>query len=143
MNKRILWVDDDYYAIQGLLRPIEKEGFQLDIALSALDAYNRAKDKEIYDLIIVDLIIPISNEAPAPDFMREWGDTENYEFIGVGLIKWLINEMKVKCPVAILSVVCDPISKCRLEKLGLAGSIQKSDLLPAGLKSELYKFMKI
>lgn len=142
MNNRILWIDDDYYAIQGLFRPIEKEGYKIDVALSALDGYRKAQKWQGYDLIVVDLIIPISQEETAPEPVKSWDNQEDYGYVGIGLIKWLLSEIKPDCPIIILSVVPDPITAYGLEELGLAGYIRKSGLLPTNLKSELMGILK-
>jgi CheY-like chemotaxis protein len=139
MTKKILWIDDDFYAIQGLLRPIQKEGYKVDVALSALDGYRKAQHWKDYDLIVVDLILPISQEETAPDIVKSWDSQEKYRFVGLGLINWLLKELQAKCPVMILSVVANPISTYGLEHLGLAGCIRKSGLLPLELKEELIK----
>lgn len=143
MNKKILWIDDDYYAIQGLFRPIEKEGFKLEVAISALDGYRKAHKWKDYDLIVVDLIIPIAQQQEtAPDIVNNWDNVNEHEYVGIGLAKWLLKDMKVTCPVLILSVVPDPVSTYKLENLGLAGHIQKSGLLPSTLKDELLKIIQ-
>jgi len=143
MNKKILWVDDDYYSIQGLFRPIEKDGFQLDVAISALEAYQKAKNWKEYVLIVVDLIMPISQQQEnIPDIVRGWENETQYDFVGIGLATWLLRDMKVKCPVLILSIVPNPVLRYNLDKLGLAGYIQKSGLLPSRLKEEVYQVLK-
>ncbi len=142
MNKNILWIDDDYYAIQGLFRPIENEGYKLDKATSALDGYRKSQNWAIYDLIVVDLIIPISQEETAPDIVKNWDNKEEYDHVGLGLAKWLLKDIQVKCPVLILSVVPNPISTYKLEGLGLAGYILKSGLLPSRLKNELFNIIQ-
>jgi len=142
MKKRILWIDDDYYSIQGLFRPIEKEGYKVDVALSAFDGYQKAQKWQDYDLIVVDLIIPISREESAPAIVKGWNNKEEYEHVGLGLAKWLLDDAQAKCPVLILSVVPDPISLFKMEKLGLAGYVRKDGLLPSKLKNELLSAMQ-
>jgi len=142
MTKRILWIDDDYYAIQGLFRPIEKAGYNIDVATSAFDGYIKAQNWKNYDLIVVDLIIPISEEDTVPDVVKNWEKEEKYDCVGIGLASWLLLELYVTCPVIILSVISDPILKYKLENLGLAGSIRKSGLLPTDLKNEIFKILK-
>ena len=142
MNKQILWIEDDYFAIQGLFRPVEKDGYKFDTAFTALDAYRKAQNWKNYDLIVVDLIIPISQGEIVPDIVKSWDDTEVYEYVGIGLIKWLMTEVQAKCPVVILSVVPDPIATYKIEDFGISGYIQKSGLLPSSLKIEISEFIK-
>lgn len=141
MNKRILWIDDDYYAIQGLFRPLEKEGYKVDGALSVLDAYNKAQNWKIYDLIIVDLIFSTSEEGSMPSIVKSWENQDEYAYVGIGLVKWLLQSLHVECPVIVLSVVLDPIAEYNLKNLGLAGYIRKAGLLPTTLKDEIFKFL--
>ena len=121
MNKKILWVDDDYYAIKGLFRPLELIDFRIVPAISALDGYRKAQNWQEYDIIVVDLIIPISQEQEtAPEIVKNWGDETENKHVGVGIVKWLVKTLNVTCPVVILSVVRDPIKSYGLEKLGLS-----------------------
>jgi CheY-like chemotaxis protein len=142
VNKKILWIDDDYYAIQGLFRPIQKEGYLLDEAISALDGYHKAKNWEKYDLIVVDLILPISQEETAPQLVKNWDNEDEHKYVGIGLAKWLLRDVGAKCPVVLLSVVADPISTYNLQDLGLAGCIRKSGLLPSKLMDDLLSIME-
>ena len=59
------------------------------------------------------------------------------------MVKWLMMELKVECPVLILSVVRDPISTFELQDLGLAGSLLKRGLLPSEVKKEVYRVLGI
>ncbi|MCC6500579.1 MAG: response regulator [Anaerolineales bacterium] len=143
MKNKILWIDDDYYTIQGLFRPIEEVGYKLDIALSAFDGYKKAQKWQDYDLIVVDLILPISQEESAPEIVLNWNNQERYAYVGVGLVEWLLKDLKVNCPVVILSVVPDPISTFKLDDWGITNCIRKSGLLPTTLKDELSKHLNI
>lgn len=141
MNKHILWVEDDYFAIKGLVRPLEREGFEIDVARSATEAFQKAQNWQAYDLILVDLILPLSNDpGPVPEEVRSW---DNEQYVGLGIVKWLKQELKVTCPVLILSVVRQPISKFHLEGLGLAGHLPKRGLLPHRVKEEVLGLLGI
>lgn len=141
MTKRILWIDDDYYAIKGLFRPLEKAGYNVDVAVSAYEGFQKAQRWRGYDLIVVDLIIPISEEESVPDIVKDWGNEKN-TYVGIGLVKWLIQQVQATCPVIILSVIPDPITAYRLENLQLTGFIRKSGLLPTDLKNEIFKILE-
>ena len=145
MSKKILWIDDDYYAIQGLFRPLEKGGgYIVETAISALDGFNKAQKWKNYDLIVVDLILPISEQQEKiPDVVSGWEDEGKFEHVGIGLVKWLLLDMKVKCPVVILSVIPNPITAYKLDNIGLTGYIRKSGLLPTVLKEEIYSMLGI
>jgi len=141
MKKRILWIEDDYYALQGLVRPLEKEGFTIDVATSALDGFEKALKWRHYDLIIVDLILPLSNTVEdLPDKVRSWAEQE---YVGIGLVKWLRADLKAGCPVLLLSVVREPMSRLGLQDLGLAGHLVKRGLLPSQVRDEVFRVLKI
>ena len=139
MAKRILWIEDDYYAIKGLVRPLEKAGLTIDAATSAYDGYLKAQHWQAYVLIIVDLILPLSNGDPAlPEKVTAW---QREEYVGVGLLKWLLSDLKVKCPVLLLSVVRHPTHTFQLENLGLAGYLPKRGLLPSRVKADIFQLL--
>ncbi len=141
MNKRILWIEDDYFAIRGLLRPLQKDNFIVDSAQSAVDGYEKAQNWLIYDLIIVDLILPLSIDSlEIPEKVASWNDEVH---VGVGLVKWLLTELKVKCPVMVLSVINDPIQRYHLENLGIAGCLAKRGLLPSKVANEVYRLLGV
>lgn len=141
--KKILWIDDDYYAISGLFRPLQLEGYELVPAISALDGFREAQKWKNYDLIVVDLIIPVvQQQETAPEIVKNWEDENENKQVGVGIVKWLLQDLKVTCPVIILSVVRDPINAYGLSGIGLAGYIQKGELLPSALKSKIENILK-
>ncbi len=141
MNKRILWIEDDYYAIKGLVRPLEKAGFEVDAATSAIDGFNKALHWEQYDLIVVDLILPISNDnKPVPEKVSAW---QKEEQVGVGILKWLLVELKVTRPILLLTVVRNSAQAYKLDSLGLAGYLPKRGLLPSQVKTEVFRLLGI
>lgn len=138
-NKTMLWIEDDYYAIKGLVRPLENAGFQVDRETSAYDGFCRLLDQHNYDLIVVDLILPLSNDTQS--LSPEVAAWQVEEYVGIGLLKWIMQVLKPSCPVLVLSVVKDPISTYGLEDLGLAGSLHKSGLLPSEVKEEVFRVL--
>ncbi len=141
MKMRILWIEDDYYIIKGLVLPLEKAGFNIDIAKSALIGYQKAREWKNYDLILLDLILPSADDdKPLPDLIRTW---DQEEFIGLGLVKWLFATLKVEVPVILLSVIEDPISTYHLEELGVSEALLKRGLLPSQVKATVFKTLGI
>jgi CheY-like chemotaxis protein len=141
MKKCILWIEDDYFAIKGLVRPLEREGFTFDVATSAVEGFYKAQQWRAYDVILVDLILPLVNsDEDLPEKVRSWN---NEPYVGIGLLKWLKADLQVECPVLMLSVVRDPISKFHLENLGLAGYLPKRGLLPSQVKANVLKIINV
>ena len=135
MNKKILWIEDESFMIKGLLRPMEKLGYSIDVAKTAQEGYRKAQNWKEYDLLIVDLIIPLSHdENTLPEEVKSW---EKEPYIGVGLAKWLADILKVTNPILLLSVVNNPIKTYDLGEFGLKHYISKSGLLPSRLQSDI------
>jgi CheY-like chemotaxis protein len=140
MKKRILWIEDDYYAIRGLMRPLERAGFQVDAATSAIVGYQLAIHWQVYDLIVVDLIMPLSNDDRAlPNVVKDW---DREEHVGIGVLKWLLGDLKVTCPVLLLSVVRHPVYTYQLGGIGLASYLPKRGLLPSQVKTEVFRLLE-
>ena len=115
MAKKILWVEDDYYHIQFLFHYLEKEGAVITPALSACDAYQIINKGTKFDLMVIDIILPISSSLEKlPEAVNEW-KAEKYP--GIGLVKWLKAIRNVDCPVVVLSVIDDPIQEYGLADL--------------------------
>ncbi len=57
MNTRILIVDDEALLVKGLKYSLEQDGYRTDSAYEGNEALKKA-DKEDYDLIILDLMLP-------------------------------------------------------------------------------------
>jgi len=140
MSTKILWVEDDYYNYQSLFRPLQRRGIEVDYALSALDGYQKAQHWKQYAVIVVDIILPPKREPGSlPDIVKTW---EKEKFFGIGLVKWLLKELKVDCPVIILSVVDNPVDDYGLQGLELADYIPKRGLLPSELTKRILKHIQ-
>lgn len=55
--KRILFVEDDLSLINGLTFAVKKEGYEIDVARTSLEAEELWKERE-YDLVILDVSLP-------------------------------------------------------------------------------------
>jgi CheY-like chemotaxis protein len=141
MNKKILWLEDDHYAIKGLMRPLELAGFTMDVAASAVDGYEMAQNWQQYDLFVVDLIIPLSNDDKdvTPE-LKAWDDEE---FLGIAFTKWLKDQVKVDRPVLIMSVVGDISSRFNLAAYDSVFTLSKRGLLPSSVKAEVFRILNI
>ena len=135
MYKKILWIDDDYYHLRGIFRPLELAGIIIDPALSASEGYRKAKNWKDYNLIATDLILSLSKDSnPISDEVKKW---EKEKYLGIGLLKWLIIEQKAQCPIVILSVIDDPIATYNLQDLSIKDYISKRGLLPSMLAKKI------
>lgn len=140
MSLRILWIEDDHYAIKGLVRPLEKKGVQIEVASSAESGFQKAKVWNEYDMIIVDLIMPLSDHpGKIPPEIEGWG-LEPY--VGLGILKWLFHEVKAKCPIVVLSVIDDPLVGYGIDDSLLAGRWVKRGLLPSKVEQEVTRLLQ-
>lgn len=141
MNNKILWVEDESFMIKGLFRPLEKLGFEVDVARSAIEAYHKIRNCIDYDVLVVDLIIPLSDDdEELPEEVNNW-NTEKY--IGVGLAKWLATMENVRSPILLLSVVANPIKTFRLDEYRITHYLSKNGLLPSKVTEEIVKILGI
>jgi hypothetical protein len=139
MNKKMLWVEDDFYAIKGLIRPLEKAGFDITVTTSATDAYHSLLEGNELDVIFIDLIIPLTNDdQKVMPIIQAWCEEK---YVGIGLAKWVSTEMKVNCPIVLLSVIKDPISQFDLGKFNLKYALSKRGLLPSTVKNYTFEML--
>ena len=136
---KILWIDDDYFHIQSLLHQAEKRGYIVEYALNAADGYAKAKKWKDYKIMIVDIILPLhDHNEQLTDTVKSW---ESEKYPGIGFLKWLLLDLRVKCPVIVLSVVQDVLDNYELQNLGVSEVIPKTGLGPTLLMEILAKHL--
>jgi CheY-like chemotaxis protein len=141
MKKKILWIEDDYFSIKSLFSSLEKVGYTIDAAQSALEGYRKLSRWRDYDLIVIDLILPLTiNDESIPDSIVSW---KREKYAGVPLAKWLKGQIKDEKPLIILSVISENGTTDTPESLGLTGyiSISKRGLLPSELKEKILNIL--
>jgi len=126
----ILWVDDDYYAISGLMRQVEKSGARIDVATSYSEAINLIKANS-YDKYVIDLIIPYGDDKDLS------AKDENQRYLGLLLVQE-IRAINHQSDVFVLSVAAndDDATGTMLKDFGVK-LIAKGGLLPSDLKNIL------
>ncbi len=139
MSKRILWIEDDYYNYQSLMRPLMNLGVSIDYALSGFEGYERCKNWKKYNLIVVDVILPLSKDTNVlPPEVKAWG---NEPYVGIGLVRWIKTKLKATCPIIILSVMDDLETKYDLGNLGINDYISKRGLLPSNILEKFKPYL--
>jgi CheY-like chemotaxis protein len=131
---RILWIEDDYYHLQGLVRGLLKEGFEVVTAYSGLESTEMLKEWQAYDLIIVDLILPTSETSESGSVAGLGAE----RFVGMGLLKHMMQDLRVTIPVIVLSVVIDPDVWAEIESLGVKAILPKGGLLPPEVQQAVH-----
>ncbi len=134
IGKRILWIEDDAGNLRGLIRPMEKKGCRITIALTEEQALE-ALDNGIFDLILLDLIIEsgLSTEEPINE--------SDYARVGVRLAEEILIKRKINVPIIVISVVNDPKIMNRLLDMGIKKFLHKGRILPSELNSEISEIL--
>ena len=70
---RPLVVDDEKLIVKGLKFSLEQEGYEVDCAYDGQEAIDKAKETE-YDIILLDLMLPIYNGYEVCQHIREFSD---------------------------------------------------------------------
>jgi len=129
MSKKILWIEDDYYHLQGLIRPLLDLGFIIDYAESYNEALESLKNWQIYDLIILDLLLPNMQEKYSNEKL------EPYHY-GKKLF-YHMKELGVNKPILIISIVQFKDIINELLNNGASMHLEKIDLLPFQVKEAI------
>lgn len=131
---KILWIDDDYEMIRGLIRPLEQTGHKIDCVRDITTALERLHHNELYELVIVDIIIP-SFVSPGllPSHIQYLLD-EGLEG-GEVLIKYIRRNLGLRIPIIVLSVTANEGElRKRFEPYLVSRFLEKSGLSPKQLK---------
>ena len=70
---KVLVVDDEKLIVKGLKFSLEQEGYEVDCAYDGQEAIDKAKETE-YDIILLDLMLPIYNGYEVCQHIREFSD---------------------------------------------------------------------
>lgn len=135
--KRILWVEDEYYHLRGLVKPLVDAGFEVVPARSRVEAEQLLEDWRSFGLILLDLIIPYSDLEPIESHptvtsIRDVGSGNIHSLItnGFALFDYMTKELKVDIPIVVLSVVQAEDVRNMLLRGGAAAFVVKKGLIP-------------
>jgi CheY-like chemotaxis protein len=123
-NYKIIWIEDDYKSLRPLVYPLLAEGYIFDYAINEMEAMQFLRRTK-YDLIILDIIIPegVYKDHEEPEL-----------FVGLRLLRAILNELKLETPILILSVVNDPKVEKELSDLKIENILSKGQVLPSQLR---------
>jgi|WetSurMetagenome_2_1015567.scaffolds.fasta_scaffold40706_2 CheY-like chemotaxis protein len=127
--KRILWIEDEPFQLEGMIRPLKKAGYEITTAIDAIDAYKFVKEK-VFDLIILDVLIPIGKKESI-------NIKDPHALIGIELLK----KFKMKSfnlpPIILFSVVDLTGEMESLEQYNVKKILVKHNYLPSQLKKDV------
>jgi DNA-binding response OmpR family regulator len=122
---KILWIEDDARELRSLLWPLEDDGYEIDVAVDAMQARELVY-KNIYDIIILDILLPSGEK-----------DLLTYEeFTGVKVAED-IRKKGINTPMIALTVVKDKEIENTLKELNVLKIISKGSVLPSQLSKDI------
>jgi CheY-like chemotaxis protein len=95
MKKVIAWIEDDIDALAPVMEPLIERGFSFKKFRTYQQALDNVATLRSCDLIILDLILPPGKSA----------ETDEDDYLGAKLLRRLRDELRVKTPILIFSVV--------------------------------------
>jgi len=139
---KILWIDDDYEAIKGLMRPLEQAGHEIDPARTIVSALEKLRGGIEYELAIIDIILPLSTSThtSVPACIQESLDTGHHA--GEGLIAYMRQELGWRIPIIVMSVLAhDGQVRARLESYEISEFLTKGDLSSQQVKQTVERVL--
>lgn len=130
--RHILWVDDDYQIIRGLIRPLEQAEYSFYPVKTIAAALESLKSDTTFDLAIVDIFLPLAETTSTlmPASITAAGD-----FVGEGLIVYLRDDLNLKIPIIVMSISgSDGELVARLEPYEVSAFLNKGELKPLQVK---------
>lgn len=132
---KILWIEDDADMIWGLVESLKNEGHIIERALDMKKGKELLEQKEKYDLIVLDILLPSGEKIKSID---ELDHIEKY----VGL-KFLRSLPKDSPPILVLSVVIDGDIIAQIESFPQVRKyIQKGWVEPDQLRNEVMNILE-
>lgn len=121
INKQIVWIEDDTNIINDVVRPLERNGYQIERFHTVKEALDNLDVLRACDLILLDLIIPIGE-----------ANVEVGYYPGMYLLRTFREIYHLEQPVIVLSVVANAEVFQDLKTLG--AEIENKPILPSKLK---------
>lgn len=128
-RKIIAWVEDDSPVIAPVVRPLERQGYQVERFLTIKEVLDNLDRLRECDLVLLDIFVPT-------------GSVEgNYgRYTGLKLLQQLRDLHGIKKPVIVLSVLTDPKILKELRRQNVADILRKP-VLPSQLKETVERVL--
>lgn len=137
---RILWIDDDFPRIRGLMRPLEREGHQIEPVGDMASALEKLVGGFAYDLVVVDILLPYYKSVQGSLNAKLVTCIEAGKRPGVCLIQDMRENQGLRCPIVVMSVMAlDGQVRAELEPFQISAWLAKGDLTPDAVYQTLIK----
>jgi DNA-binding NtrC family response regulator len=94
-NPRILVVDDELIVCESCKRILDEEGYEVEIALSGLEAFEKIKEN-VFDIVMTDLKMPTIDGMDVLKYIRkEYPDTIVIMITGFSTVETAVEAMKL------------------------------------------------
>ncbi len=132
---KILWIEDDADLIWGLMEPLINEGHKVVRALDRKKAKELLEQKEKYDLIVLDIILPSGEKVKS---IKELDHIEKY--VGLNFLESLPVDSP---PILVLSVINNAEMIAKIESFPQVKKyLQKGWIEPEHLKNEIMNILR-
>lgn len=131
-SRKILWIEDDYYHLKGLIKPLKRNGIQVDVARTFVEAKAMLLNWKEYDLFLCDLIIPFSFNMfeDVKSNSEKIISADDLVIHGTSIIEHLVKEIGIDAPIFILSVVQNESIIKKISRYTNVTYVHKLGLLP-------------
>jgi DNA-binding response OmpR family regulator len=131
--KKILWIEDDYLRLKGLVRPLEKSGFIIEYCTDYTSFLK--KNTSDIDLYIVDLLLPQKEEGAI---------VSEEEFIDITGMKVINEIIKTDKPIVVFTVVENTVILSELRSMkNIKAILSKGEIYPSDFKNDIMKILEI
>jgi CheY-like chemotaxis protein len=113
---KILVVDDDVLSQRMMQLLLGRDGYQVDLASSGLEALNAVKLQK-YDIVFMDLQMPVMDGIEASRRIREWENGAQHTFIVALTASYLPQEGQILFEAGIDNYVSKPFEIEHIQQL--------------------------
>ena len=113
---KLLVVDDDEMNRRMMKILLGREGFQIDVAVNGIDALDAVKARH-YDIVFMDLQMPIMDGLEASRHIREWENEATHTYIVALTADYLPENGQVLFEAGIDNYISKPFQLEHIQRL--------------------------
>ncbi len=116
VQPRILVVDDDILSQRLMQIFLKREGYQVDVASNGLEAFEAIKLQK-YDIVFMDLQMPVMDGIEASRRIREWENGDQHTFIVALTASYLPEKGHILFEAGIDNYISKPLELEHIQRL--------------------------